>query len=115
MAAWGHFDPFPPPRLNGRHPFSYPTSARASANGKDAPISGHSLEPLGPPAVRGSIIAAARLRSCSRFSDLVGAVAVGSLHRVDDKVLPHPEVRVDVFPDDLACGRDLEKSPEPAF
>src|SRR5215472_17118573 len=33
----GHFDPFPPPRLNGRCPFSYPTSARASGNGKDAP------------------------------------------------------------------------------
>ena len=31
----GHFDPFPPPRLNGRCPFSQPTSAGASGNGKD--------------------------------------------------------------------------------
>jgi hypothetical protein len=34
----GHFDPFPPPRLNGRCPFSQPTSAGASGNGKDAPM-----------------------------------------------------------------------------
>jgi hypothetical protein len=34
----GHFDPFPPPRLNGRCPFSQPTSAGASGNGKVAPI-----------------------------------------------------------------------------
>jgi hypothetical protein len=32
----GHFDPFPPPRLNGRCPFSWPTSAGASGNGEDA-------------------------------------------------------------------------------
>ena len=38
MAAMGHFDPFPPRRLNGRCPFSQPTSAGASGNGKDAPI-----------------------------------------------------------------------------
>jgi hypothetical protein len=38
MSALGHFDPFPPPRLNGRCPFSYPTSAGASGNGKDVPI-----------------------------------------------------------------------------
>src|SRR5215472_4494112 len=34
----GHFDAFPPPRLNGRCPFSQPTFAGASRNGKDAPI-----------------------------------------------------------------------------
>ena len=38
----GHFDPFPPPWLNGRCPFSYPTSAGASGNGKDAPGGSHS-------------------------------------------------------------------------
>ena len=37
-AGVGHFDPFPPPRLNGRCPFSEPTSAGASGNGNDAPI-----------------------------------------------------------------------------
>jgi hypothetical protein len=30
MAALGHFDQFPPPGLNGRCPFSLPTSAGAS-------------------------------------------------------------------------------------
>jgi hypothetical protein len=34
----GHFNPFPPPRLNGRCPFNQPTSAGASGNGKGAPI-----------------------------------------------------------------------------
>ena len=38
IAAVGHFDPFPPRRLNGRCPFSQPTSVGASGNGKDAPI-----------------------------------------------------------------------------
>ena len=33
----GHQEPFPPPMLNGRCQFSYPTSAGASGNGKDAP------------------------------------------------------------------------------
>jgi hypothetical protein len=37
MAAEGHFDPFSPPRLNGRCPFSQPTSAGASGKGKVAP------------------------------------------------------------------------------
>ena len=37
MAAEGHFDPFSPPRLNGRYPFSQPTSAGASGKGKVAP------------------------------------------------------------------------------
>src|SRR6516162_1759618 len=36
MAARGHFDPFPPRRLNGWCPFSQPTSVGASGNGKDA-------------------------------------------------------------------------------
>jgi hypothetical protein len=34
MAAEGHFDPFSPPRLNGRCPFSQPTSAGASGKRK---------------------------------------------------------------------------------
>jgi hypothetical protein len=38
VSAWGHFDPFPPPKLNGRCPLSKPTAAGASGNGKDAPI-----------------------------------------------------------------------------
>ena len=36
----GHEDQFPRPRPNGRCPFSYPTSAGASGNGKDAPKAG---------------------------------------------------------------------------
>jgi len=36
-AGLGHFDPFRPPRLNGRCPFSYLTSAGASGREKDAP------------------------------------------------------------------------------
>ena len=39
-SATGHFEPFPPPRLNGRCPFSLPTSAGASGNRKDAPKAG---------------------------------------------------------------------------
>jgi hypothetical protein len=39
MTEKGHFDPFPPPRLNGRCPFSQPTSAGVRGNEKDAPIS----------------------------------------------------------------------------
>jgi hypothetical protein len=35
-AGVGHFDPFPPRRLNGWCPFSQPTSVGASGNGKDA-------------------------------------------------------------------------------
>jgi hypothetical protein len=31
----GHFDPFPPPRLNGRFPFGLPTPPERG--GKDAP------------------------------------------------------------------------------
>jgi len=38
MTGLGHFDPFRPPRLNGRCPFSYPTSAGARGKEKDAPI-----------------------------------------------------------------------------
>jgi len=46
----GHFDPFPPPRLNGRCSFSQPTSAGVRGNEKDAakaalpvnPQAGHS-------------------------------------------------------------------------
>ena len=38
MSAMGHFDPFPPPRLNGRCPFSSQTPAGASGNGRDALI-----------------------------------------------------------------------------
>jgi hypothetical protein len=41
----GHFDPFPPRRLNGRCPFSQPTSAGASGNGKDAPFPAVALHP----------------------------------------------------------------------
>jgi hypothetical protein len=36
-SAKGHFDRFPPTGLNGRCPFSQPTAAGASGNGKDAP------------------------------------------------------------------------------
>jgi hypothetical protein len=36
MTGMGHFEPFLQPRLNGRCPFSWPTSAGASGNGKDA-------------------------------------------------------------------------------
>ena len=50
-----------------------------------------------------------------RFRDVLGAVAVGSLHRIDDKVLPHPEIRVDILPNDLLSGRHLEEPAEPAF
>ena len=34
----GHFDPFPPPRLNGWCRFSLPTFGGATGNGRDAPI-----------------------------------------------------------------------------
>jgi hypothetical protein len=43
MAAPGHFDPFPPSRLNGRYPLSLPTSAGASGNGRTRPSQKGSL------------------------------------------------------------------------
>lgn len=48
-----------------------------------------------------------------RFRDVLSAVAVCALHGIDDKVLPYPEIRIDVFPDDFAFGRDLEEPAEP--
>ena len=38
MAAMGHFDPFPPRRLNGRCPFSQPTFIGTHGDERDAPI-----------------------------------------------------------------------------
>jgi hypothetical protein len=43
-----HFDPLPPPALNGRCPFRQPTSTRASGNGKDAPKAALELGINGP-------------------------------------------------------------------
>ena len=84
-AGLGHFDPFRPPRLNGRCPFSYLTSAGASGREKDAPTAairraanneGHEIIQRNPRVENG---ARSRRGSGLRFEDSVRcAVCPGS-------------------------------------